>query len=270
MLASEPRVAASTPNQALNALVFLYQQVLDPGDCGCFLRAKAPRKLPVGLSRQEVGAVLSRLEGDIRLVTGLLLRLRSSFARSVAPESPGTRLSRLRHLPRPRGGLRRRHHLGPEVIQRAVREAVCQSGIRKHATPHTFRHSFATHLLQSGSDIRTVPKLLGHTSVETTMIYTHVLNTPGLAVVSPGDTLADFTEGSSLAELNPQSFLPYIYTRPPTASFPTCDWTLSRHAAPADGQPAKSTVSRSSIQFALSLAMAPFTLKLELGDIGRN
>jgi site-specific recombinase XerC len=89
----------------------------------------------------------------------------------------------------PRGDAVRRHHLGAEVVQRAVRKAVRAVGIHKRATPHTFRHSFATHLLQSGSDIRTVQALLGHSDVRTTMIYTHVLNTPGLAVVSPGDTL---------------------------------------------------------------------------------
>ncbi len=91
----------------------------------------------------------------------------------------------------PRTGIMRRHHLGPEVIQRAVRQAAFAAQIHQPATPHTFRHSFATHLLQSGSDIRTVQQLLGHESVETTMIYTHVLNTPGLAVTSPGDTLPE-------------------------------------------------------------------------------
>jgi integron integrase len=87
----------------------------------------------------------------------------------------------------PRSGVVRRHHLSDQAFQRAMRQAVRDAGIVKHATPHTLRHSFATHLLESGYDIRTVQELLGHSDVSTTMIYTHVLNRGGRAVVSPLD-----------------------------------------------------------------------------------
>lgn len=89
----------------------------------------------------------------------------------------------------PRSGKVRRHHLADETIQRAVKAACKRVGIHKPATPHTLRHSFATHLLQGGYDIRTVQELLGHENVTTTMVYTHVLNRGGLGVASPLDTM---------------------------------------------------------------------------------
>src|SRR5438105_7340863 len=96
----------------------------------------------------------------------------------------------------PRSGIERRHHLGEQVVQRAVHDAVCRAGVGKAATPHTLRHSFATHLLQSGQDIRTVQELMGHADVKTTMIYTHVLGLGASGVRSPLDALGGSEDDS--------------------------------------------------------------------------
>ena len=261
-LATTRKVAASTQNQALAALLFLYRAVLDvtlpPIDD--VVRARKPSRLPVVLTREEVRAVLSELEGTPRIAAGLLygsglrlmeaLRLRVKdldfeMGQLVVRDGKGqkdrmtvlpTRLApALReHLPRvrrlhvrdlregygavylptalerkypaaarswgwqyvfparrrsmdPRGGVIRRHHLAEGTVQHAVHRAVKRTGIVKPASCHTFRHSFATHLLEDGYDIRTVQELLGHRDVRTTMIYTHVLNRGGRGVRSPLD-----------------------------------------------------------------------------------
>jgi integrase len=89
----------------------------------------------------------------------------------------------------PRSGLERRHHIGEQLLQRAIKRSIVQAGISKQASAHTFRHSFATHLLQAGYDIRTVQELMGHKDIRTTQIYTHVLERGGNAVRSPLDSL---------------------------------------------------------------------------------
>ena len=263
-LAVEREVAASTQNQALNALVFFYGQVLGKpvGEIEEFIRAKRPRRLPEVMTRDEVQKLLSKMSGITGLMAGLMygsglrlmecVRLRVKdidFAQhqvmvrdgkgqkdrvTMLPErfaAPlGEHLTRVkavyeqdlalgaagvyiwpaleRKYPNagkewiwqyvfpakslsvdPRTGKVRRHHINENLVQKAVKEASAQAAINKKVSCHTLRHSFATHLLEARYDIRTVQELLGHANVVTTMIYTHVLNRPGLSVKSPADIL---------------------------------------------------------------------------------
>ena len=263
-LATEKKISASTQNQALAALLFLFRNVLDrrmdwvePA-----VRAKRSVRLPVVLTRGEVSALLGLLKGTewlvasllygagLRLTEALCLRVKDlDFTRNEilvrdgkgskdrvtmlpqsVTESLRAHLERVRELHNRdlsesagrvqlpdalsrkysnadrewgwqyvfpassrfvdrEAGLQRRHHVHETVIQKAMKSAVLRAGLTKPATPHTLRHSFATHLLASGYDIRTVQELLGHRDVSTTMVYTHVLNRGGRGVQSPADSL---------------------------------------------------------------------------------
>lgn len=224
-LAVERGVSASTQNQAKAALLFLYKEVLghDLPWLQEVMAAKTARRLPVVLTQREVRELLLQLDGTMwlvasvlygtgmRLLEGLRLRVKDvEFERRelVVREGKGNKdrvtvlpenllqplreqMERARALHRkaPRSGHTRRHHIYEQSVQRAVSLAARRAGIDKPCTPHVLRHSFATHLLQSGYDIRTVQELLGHADVSTTMIYTHVLNKGGRGVLSPRDAL---------------------------------------------------------------------------------
>ena len=261
-LAVKSKVAASTQNQAMNAIVFLYRDVLkkELGEFPEIEPAKRPKKIPMVLTPEEVRSLMARIDGmkwvmvsllygsGLRLMECIRLRvkdvdfgykqivvrdgkgakdrvtplpalakeplerqlekvkilheedLRAGFGEVYLPEALGRKYPQAgrawgwqwvfpsaKRSVDPRSGKERRHHLAEIVLQRVVREAARAAGIVKPVSPHTLRHSFATHLLQSGTDIRTVQELLGHKDVATTMIYTHVLQQGGMGVKSPLD-----------------------------------------------------------------------------------
>jgi integron integrase len=263
-LAVKEKVSASTQNQALSALLFLYRHVLDReiGDLGEVIRARKPRHLPAVMTREEVKCVLGHLKGDkwlmgslmygagLRLMECLRLRVQDvDFARNeilvrdgkgakdritMLPQSLAVPLREHLHKVKtvhekdlaagwdhvqmpyaldrkypnapkdwrwqwvfpqenrwinPQTKEQGRHHVHESIVQRSIKEAVAKAGIVKHVSCHTFRHSFATHLLQEGYDIRTIQELMGHKDVSATMIYTHVLNRGGQGVRSPADNL---------------------------------------------------------------------------------
>lgn len=261
-LAVKNSVSASTQNQALSALLFLYREVLkiDLPWLNGFTPAKKSSRVPVVLTKEEVDRILSRLSGTnwiianllygagLRLTEALRLRVKDldfGYKQIIVRDGKGGK-DRLTVMPEklieplqkqlreaktiherdlkfglgrvwmpfalakkypnaesewkwqyvfpskslslnPRAGKTGRHHLGESVIQKSFKQALQESGVEKFASPHTLRHSFATHLLQNGNDIRTIQDLLGHKEVTTTMIYTHVLKQNRLGIKSPVD-----------------------------------------------------------------------------------
>ena len=309
-LATEANVAASTQNQALNALLFFFRQVLkkEVGDLGEVVRAKRPVRVPVVMSVQETERLFAHVRGvhklmllmmygsGMRLMEILRLRVKDvdfDLGLITVRDGKGEK-DRQVPLPRnavdalreqirrvqvlhdrdlaegfgtvflpyalarkypntekafhwqyvfpsptlsvdPRSGRKQRHHVYESVLQVALREAARKAGINKDIHSHTMRHSFATHLLASGSDIRTVQELLGHNNVKTTMIYTHVLKAGPQCVTSPADRLSTACTA--------------IEMKPPSVTERPCDVAvavapIAKEAPKKDNEPQPPVVSR--------------------------